>query len=75
MHDHVELLTAFSSLGTEYYKFAVPKINFNDNVGSAKQINDWVSDKTNNKIHDIITSGILINSKINFNFTEGKKKH
>ncbi|XP_034940184.1 ovalbumin-related protein X-like [Chelonus insularis] len=56
LHDNVQLLPKISALGIDFYNFAVSKINLQDNVKVADQINKWIMEKTKNKINDIINS-------------------
>ncbi|XP_008556782.1 antichymotrypsin-2-like [Microplitis demolitor] len=55
LHNDIEVLDDFKTLGIDYYSLIVSKMNFSDNVQSAKQINNWVLEKTNNKITDIVS--------------------
>ncbi|KAH0541152.1 antichymotrypsin-2-like [Cotesia glomerata] len=55
VHNDVELVHKFTALGVDYYNLLIMKINLSDNVQSAKQINNWVLENTNNRITDIIS--------------------
>lgn len=50
---------AFKSVAVEKYDSEVESVNFAENTLSANKINKWVEDKTNNKIHDLISSNSL----------------
>ncbi|KAK0097140.1 hypothetical protein PV326_003145 [Microctonus aethiopoides] len=56
VHENVQLLATFSTLGKEFYNFSVQNIDFQNNIDSAITINNWVADKTDNMITDIINS-------------------
>jgi serpin B len=47
-------LESFISTIKEYYNGNLYKVNFNDELKTKKEINDWVNDKTNGKIRKII---------------------
>ncbi|NOR44451.1 MAG: serpin family protein [Candidatus Delongbacteria bacterium] len=52
-------LDEFTKIGKEYYNAEIENLNFAESDKSRKIINQWVEDKTNNKIKDLIPKGIL----------------
>jgi serpin B len=55
-----ELLQTFVELNQKYYEANLFKLNFHeDPEGSRIKINDWVEDKTEGKIRDIIPAGAI----------------
>ncbi|KOX72767.1 Alaserpin [Melipona quadrifasciata] len=55
IQDEFELLTEFLTIGREFYKFEISKIDFK-NIDAAEKINSWVKQKTNNKISNLVSS-------------------
>lgn len=49
----------FEQLAKDYFKSGVAQLNFAQAEPSAKTINKFVEQKTNNKIHDLITAEML----------------
>ncbi|XP_059615898.1 serine protease inhibitor 42Dd-like isoform X3 [Phlebotomus argentipes] len=49
----------FNELATKKFNSEAQSLDFADNVNSAKTINTWVEDKTNNKIKDLVPSDAL----------------
>lgn len=49
------LVPDFLKLLREYYDSDVYSLNFDDAKGTAKYINDWVLDKTNDRIKDLVS--------------------
>ncbi|XP_055708014.1 serine protease inhibitor 42Dd-like isoform X8 [Phlebotomus papatasi] len=49
----------FSEIATKKFNSEAQPLNFADNVNSAKTINTWVEDRTNNKIKDLIPADAL----------------
>ncbi|GAB0096979.1 uncharacterized protein DMENIID0001_125650 [Sergentomyia squamirostris] len=49
----------FNELATNKFNSEAQSLNFADNVNSARTINTWVEDKTNNKIKDLIPADAL----------------
>ncbi|KAL1491105.1 hypothetical protein ABEB36_011750 [Hypothenemus hampei] len=49
----------FQAVTTKKFQSEVQKLNFEKSAESAKIINDWVEDKTQNKIKDLIEPGSL----------------
>jgi serpin B len=49
----------FNEIVSKKFKSAVENINFADNVEAAKQINEWVESKTNNKIKNLVNPNSL----------------
>ncbi|KAK1135482.1 hypothetical protein K0M31_000074 [Melipona bicolor] len=55
IQDEFELLTEFLTIGREFYKSEISKIDFK-NIDAAEKINSWVKQKTNNKISNLVSS-------------------
>ncbi|GLV39191.1 Serpin 42Da [Carabus blaptoides fortunei] len=53
------LQTAFQNTLSTKYSSAADEVDFGDNVNSAKLINDWVEQKTHDKIHELIKPDML----------------
>lgn len=58
VQDEFELLTEFLTIGREFYQSEISKIDFK-NIDAAEKINNWVKQKTNNKIPNLVASGDL----------------
>lgn len=60
VEDGFTLLDEYVAEVTRYYSAAVRNLDFsNDSEGSRETINDWVAERTMNKIQDLIPSGAL----------------
>ena len=57
--DGFELLDDYLAKAAEHFKAEAQNVNFADEAGARKIINDWVESKTNNKIEDFIPEGLL----------------
>lgn len=51
----------FNEIANKKFYSEAQNMNFGENVKSAKEINEWVEDKTNHKIKDLIDSSLLNN--------------
>lgn len=47
----------FLTIAQTYFNTAIQKIDFNNSTNAAKIINNFVQEKTNNKIHDVVDPG------------------
>lgn len=54
-------LATFKDLTGKYYQAGFRQLNFADNIAAAKTINDWVDDKTEHKIKDLVPPNLLDN--------------
>lgn len=54
-----KLRETFQEIARENYKSEIELVNFIDNVKAAKLINEWVKEKTNDKIQEIIDENDL----------------
>ena len=52
-------LDDFTKIGKEYYNAEIKNLNFAESEKSRQIINQWVEDKTNEKIKNLIPKGIL----------------
>lgn len=52
-------LDEFTKIGKEYYNAEIENLNFAESEKSRNIINQWVEDKTNEKIKNLIPKGIL----------------
>ena len=57
--DGFSLKSAFKEVTQNKFLSEVEAVNFGDSVGTAKNINSWVEDKTKNKIKDLIKPDML----------------
>lgn len=53
-------MTEFVSICTNIFQSSISRLDYKDNQLAVKTINSWVQTATNNKIFDIISSGICI---------------
>jgi len=53
------ILDAYLNILQEYFQSEIRSVDFSDSLKTANAINQWVSDKTNNKIKEIITPDII----------------
>lgn len=58
-----ELKNQFQNLLKQFYQSEIEKMDFSNSIETSKLINNWVSNKTENKINDLISSD-LINEQI-----------
>ena len=56
-----EILAQYLSSVQKNFHADVQSLNFGDSVGSAKTINGWVSEQTNDKIKDLINPNLINN--------------
>jgi serpin B len=56
------ILPEYVAVAEKYFLSGAKELDFADGEGSRKIINSWVESKTNNKIKDLIPSGILNNN-------------
>lgn len=54
-----EVKPEFKEISTKSFDSETESVNFAESAASAKNINDWVEDKTNNKIKDLIDASML----------------
>ncbi|KAJ8940168.1 hypothetical protein NQ318_019377 [Aromia moschata] len=59
LKENYKLQKEFNSIATEHFFAEVQLLDFVKSEAAAKSINDWVEEKTNNKIKDLIDSGDL----------------
>lgn len=57
--DGYPFLGDYLSAVKDYYKGEVKNLNFDNPESSSKTINDWVEDKTNGKIRDLIPASVI----------------
>lgn len=57
-----EFLKDFLSLAKKYYASRVTPVDYEDGEAARKIINEWVEEKTENKIKDLIPTGVLDSS-------------
>src|SRR6056297_632572 len=53
------ILDAYFDMLQEYFQSEIHSVDFSESVKTAKEINQWVSEKTNNKIKEIISPDII----------------
>jgi len=53
------ILDSYLSILQEYFQSEIRSVDFSDSLKTANEINQWVSDKTNEKIKEIITPDII----------------
>ncbi|XP_015428728.1 PREDICTED: ovalbumin-related protein X-like [Dufourea novaeangliae] len=56
VQDGFELLTEFSTIGTNAYKSVVSKLDFKHKTEAATRINTWVEETTNHTISDLVSA-------------------
>ncbi|MFO7810681.1 MAG: serpin family protein [Candidatus Delongbacteria bacterium] len=54
-----EFLDEFLRINNTYYNTETTNLDFSESVTARKRINDWVAEKTKDKIKDLIPKGIL----------------
>uniref|UniRef100_A0A0K0EUD3 SERPIN domain-containing protein n=1 Tax=Strongyloides venezuelensis TaxID=75913 RepID=A0A0K0EUD3_STRVS len=59
VNDGFKILDSYSDLLTKYYDGQFESIDFKENVNAANKINAFVSDATNNKIENLISSDAI----------------
>ena len=51
---NIDIKESYKELTSLYFKSEVDQIDFSKNIEAAKTVNDWCSEKTNNKIKELI---------------------
>lgn len=59
VQDKFDLMAEFLAICTNTFQSSISRLNFKNNELAVKTINSWVQEATNNKIFDIISSGML----------------
>ncbi|MBN2789334.1 MAG: serpin family protein [Candidatus Delongbacteria bacterium] len=59
MQEGYTFLDAFKNIGKKYYNAQIENLNFAEDEKSRQIINQWVEEKTNDKIKELIQQGIL----------------
>jgi len=59
VQDGFSIKDAFTKTAKRYYYSAVKQLDFSQNAESAEEINDWVEEKTKNKIKNLISPSDL----------------
>lgn len=57
IQEGLELLTEFSTIGTDMYRSKISNLNFKRNTDAAEKINTWIKEITNDKISNLVSSG------------------
>jgi serpin B len=58
-HQNYEFLTEYLSLLQNFYMAEANELDFGNNIEAAEIINNWIEDKTNDKIKDMIDASML----------------
>lgn len=56
IQEGLELLTEFSTIGTDMYRSKISNLNFKRNTDAAEKINTWIKEITNDKISNLVSS-------------------
>jgi serpin B len=58
-HQNYEFLSDYLNLLQNFYMAEANELDFGNNIGAAEIINNWIEDKTNDKIKDMIDASML----------------
>ena len=59
MEDNLAIKQDFQKVATDVYQAAFQSIEFAESVEAAEEINRWVEEQTNDKIHDLVSPDAL----------------